>query len=64
MGSSDGATTCVSLGILDDDRLEGDETLSVQLVSVTDSSGGMNAVNLGTATTGTITIQDNEGNDY
>ena len=61
VGSMDNDTVCIFLTIIDDDVLEGHEDLTVQLVSVADSSSGMNAVNLGTATTGTITIKDNDG---
>ena len=63
-GSLDNATACVSLTIIDDNMLEGDETLTVQVVSVSDSSVGMNRVNLGTNTTGSLTIEDNDGNNY
>lgn len=60
-GSSDGATACVSIAITDDEVLEGSETMTAQLVSVNDSSGMGNVVNLGALTTATITILDNEG---
>ena len=60
--SSDGSIACAMISVVDDDVLEGDETLTVQLVSVTDNSGMGNPVNLGsTDLSGTITIADNEG---
>ena len=62
IGTVNGSTACATVNLIDDDTLEGDETLSIDLVSVTDSSGMGNAVNLAsTDVSGIITITDNEG---
>jgi len=60
VGSMGGDAACATLNILDDDILEGIETLVVDLVSVSDASGMGNVVNLGSDTSGNITIEDSE----
>ncbi|XP_064387784.1 uncharacterized protein LOC135335951 [Halichondria panicea] len=57
VGSVNGSTACVNLTIIDDDTLDGIETLMVSLAIVNDAG---NNVNLGPSTTGTVTIEDNE----
>ncbi len=61
VGSVNGSTACINLTIIDDDTLEGIETLIVSLAIVNDAG---NNVNLGPSTTGTVTIEDNESKCY
>ena len=54
-GSSDGATESVSLDVLDDALLEGDETVDLDLANVTGPA------NLGNPGAHTVTIEDDDG---
>ncbi len=57
IGSASGSSACVNLTIVDDDILEGYETLSVSL------SDPPNTI-MGSSTTGTVKIRDNESMWY
>ncbi len=61
VGSVSGRDACVSLIIMDDNTLDGIETLNVSLAIV---DSGHNNVNLGSNTTGTVTIRDDESMWY
>ncbi len=57
VGSASGSSACVNLTILDDGYLEGNETLSVSLIDTPNTI-------MGSSTTGTVTIQDDESMWY
>ena len=54
--SVSGDTACAAMAILDDDALEGDHSFTVQLASTTPTG-----VTIGTDSSTTVTIQDNDG---
>ena len=54
--TSSGDTACADITILDDDALEGDHSFTVQLTSTTPTG-----VTIGTDSSTTVTIQDNDG---
>ncbi len=58
VGSTSGSSACVNLTIMDDSYLEGYETLIVSLLIVPPNTI------VGSSTTGTVTIQDNESMWY
>ena len=54
--TSSGDTACADITVLDDDALEGDHSFTVQLASTTPTG-----VTIGTDSSTTVTIQDNDG---
>ena len=54
--TSSGDTACADITVLDDDALEGDHSFTVQLASTTPTG-----VTIGTDSSTTVTVQDNDG---